>query len=125
MEVLSTSMYKETIAMRVIAGVTLIYLPATFVSVRMPNCCCVLSNLMQSFFSTDVVKYQLDSDSSAVNSTDSLLAAKQPQDAYSHLAMERWLEVAIPLTVLTMVLALGYFLYTQWPSKEKSGKILP
>ncbi|KAI9767403.1 MAG: hypothetical protein M1839_004507 [Geoglossum umbratile] len=68
---------KEAVAMRIITVVTLIYLPATFVS---------------TFFSTDVVKYQGSNGGS-----------------YSRVAMERWIEVTVPLTVMTLVVGYCFF----------------
>ncbi|KAI1209586.1 uncharacterized protein F4807DRAFT_97684 [Annulohypoxylon truncatum] len=70
-ESLGRSMEQEQIFMLVITIVTLIFLPATFVS---------------TFFSTDIIKYQ-DPDS--------------PEGSFSAIAMSRWLEVTIPLTVVT------------------------
>ncbi|OTA58296.1 hypothetical protein K449DRAFT_436656 [Hypoxylon sp. EC38] len=70
-EQLSRSMEQEQVFMLIITVVTLIYLPATFVS---------------TFFSTDVIKYQ-DSDS--------------PEGTFSNTALSRWLQVTIPLTAVT------------------------
>ncbi|OXV12074.1 hypothetical protein Egran_00165 [Elaphomyces granulatus] len=81
MEKLSVSMYnfttmaqRDTTAMYVIAFITLIYLPATFVS---------------TFFSTDVIKYQGQVEGSGV---------------FSNTAMARWIQVTLPLTALTGLL---------------------
>ncbi|KAK8006642.1 hypothetical protein PG991_012939 [Apiospora marii] len=71
MEKVSHRMEREQTMMLIITIVTLVYLPATFVS---------------TFFSTDIIKYQ-DSDS--------------PGGSYSETAMMRWLQVTIPLTFLT------------------------
>ncbi|KAA6407954.1 MAG: hypothetical protein FRX48_08305 [Lasallia pustulata] len=86
MEQLTLSMHdigfqaqKEAVAMRVITVVTLFYLPATFVS---------------TFFSTDIVKYQNSGDLTA---------------SFSVTAMVRWLQVTIPLTVLTGGVAFWWF----------------
>lgn len=93
-ESLTRSMYSvgvlsqtEAAAMRIITVLTLLYLPATFVS---------------TFFSTDVIKYQ--NQGSSGNST---LPGPQEGDgtSFSSIAMMRWLEVTIPLTVLTIVVA--------------------
>ncbi|KZL74371.1 hypothetical protein CT0861_10670, partial [Colletotrichum tofieldiae] len=62
LERLNHNLEKEAIVMRIVTIVTLIYLPATFVS---------------TFFSTDVIKYQ-DQDS--------------PGGSYSSVAMNRWLQ---------------------------------
>ncbi|KAI1370249.1 hypothetical protein F4677DRAFT_438915 [Hypoxylon crocopeplum] len=70
-ERLSRNMEQEQVFMLIITVMTLIYLPATFVS---------------TFFSTDVVKYQ---------------GSDSPGGTFSEAAMVRWLQVTIPLTVLT------------------------
>ncbi|KAK3985065.1 hypothetical protein QBC44DRAFT_251306 [Cladorrhinum sp. PSN332] len=72
---LSERMEQEAVVMRIVTLVTLIYLPATFVS---------------TFFSTDVVKYQEDD---------------YPNGRYSKLAMVRWLQVTLPLTFVTLFAA--------------------
>ncbi|KAI0888744.1 uncharacterized protein GGS22DRAFT_152260 [Annulohypoxylon maeteangense] len=70
-ERLGRSMEQEQIFMLVITIVTLIFLPATFVS---------------TFFSTDIIKYQ---------------GSESPEGSFSATAMSRWLEVTIPLTAVT------------------------
>ena len=71
-----------------------------------------LSN-QKSFFSTDVVKYQNQ------NQTPS----QDTQEQYSHfseLAMYRWLQVALPLTAVTLVLGwLGY----RWAERKQHKKL--
>ncbi|KAI1123859.1 hypothetical protein F5Y10DRAFT_43510 [Nemania abortiva] len=81
MERMSSNMEREAILVRIVTIVTLIYLPATFVS---------------TFFSTDVIKYQ-----------------NQQSDfgSFSYIAMVRWLQVALPLTALTLLLA---WLWNRW-----------
>ena len=77
METVSHHMAREAIVMRIITIVTLIYLPATFVS---------------TFFSTDIIKYQNQDG--------------PPSDgSFSSIAMTRWLEVTLPLTAITLVIA--------------------
>ncbi|KIW66742.1 hypothetical protein PV04_06042 [Phialophora macrospora] len=92
METLTMMSQKEAVAMRIVTVVTLIFLPATFVS---------------TFFSTDVVKYQ---NGSGTNSTAG-------GTSYSSLAMARWLEVTLPLTVVTFLLS--WLAYTK--AKKKIG----
>ncbi|OTB13154.1 hypothetical protein K445DRAFT_320334 [Daldinia sp. EC12] len=70
-EILSRSMEQEQVFMLIITVVTLIFLPATFVS---------------TFFSTDVIKYQ---------------GSESPDGSFSATAMNRWLQVTIPLTIFT------------------------
>jgi hypothetical protein len=76
-EQLNKNLEREAILMRIVTIVTLLYLPATFVS---------------TFFSTDVVKYQ-DQDRNA---------SGYEKASFSSLALERWLQVTIPLTFLTL-----------------------
>ncbi|KAF3934123.1 hypothetical protein ABW19_dt0210290 [Dactylella cylindrospora] len=66
---------KEAVTMRIVTVVTLIYLPPTFVS---------------TFFSTDVVKYQTEG---------------HPNGSFSSVALARWMQISIPLTILTLVLS--------------------
>ncbi|KAI2466330.1 hypothetical protein F4781DRAFT_406063 [Annulohypoxylon bovei var. microspora] len=90
-ERLGRSMEQEQIFMLVITIVTLIFLPATFVS---------------TFFSTDIVKYQ---------------GSESPGGSFSATAMHRWLEVTIPLTVLTCGVA---WLARRWTlTKRREGEV--
>jgi len=76
-EQLNKNLEREAVVMRIITIVTLLYLPATFVS---------------TLFSTDIVKYQ-DQNQSSDN---------YENGSFSTLALERWLQVTIPLTALTL-----------------------
>ncbi|PGH11425.1 hypothetical protein AJ80_07103 [Polytolypa hystricis UAMH7299] len=80
-EMLNINLEREAIGMRVVTIATLVYLPATFVS---------------TFFGTDVVKYQNDNNVSSDGS-------------FSRIAMIRWLQVTIPLTFVTLLLAWATF----------------
>ncbi|CAO2649450.1 Nn.00g068350.m01.CDS01 [Neocucurbitaria sp. VM-36] len=75
-ERLNRNLEREAVVMRIITIVTLLYLPATFVS---------------TFFSTDVVKYQDQDETNA-----------GPDGSFSALALKRWLQVTLPLTALTL-----------------------
>ena len=55
----------------------------------------------QTFFSTDVVKYQNGGEDGNNPSGTS----------YSKLALERWFEVTAPLTLLTFIIAVGWYYY--------------
>ncbi|KAK0612394.1 hypothetical protein B0T17DRAFT_543493 [Bombardia bombarda] len=68
--------------------VTLLYLPPTFVS---------------TFFSTDVIKYQ---------GGGGVL-----QESFSWLALQRWLQVSLPLMLIT---CLGSWLWYSWESKQRT-----
>ncbi|KFY38315.1 hypothetical protein V494_04414 [Pseudogymnoascus sp. VKM F-4513 (FW-928)] len=120
MEELTMSMHqvgdlsrKEAIAMRIVTVVTLIYLPATFVSVMLPHSFLRAPTL----FSTDIVKYQ---DQGNGGTKDSLGNAYV---SFSSMALARWIEVTIPLTILT--LALGYYAFKRADKKRKRFAILP
>ncbi|KAF2265369.1 hypothetical protein CC78DRAFT_599817 [Lojkania enalia] len=77
-EQLNINMEREALGMRIITIVTLLFLPATFVS---------------TFFGTDVIKYQKQRE-------------EMPgEGSFSALALKRWLQVTIPLTVFTLLLA--------------------
>jgi hypothetical protein len=89
--------------MRLIAVVTLIYLPAMFVS---------------AFFSTDVIRYQPEWDISSDSSTGrpgngSTANVRGPlrDESYSSIALERWWQVTGPLTALTFALAWLWYYY--------------
>ncbi|KFY80124.1 hypothetical protein V499_01013 [Pseudogymnoascus sp. VKM F-103] len=109
MEKLTISMHqvadlsrKEAIAMRIVTVVTLIYLPATFVS---------------TLFSTDIVKFQ---DQGNGGTTDSLGKAYV---SFSSLALVRWIQVTLPLTALT--LTLGYLAFRMADRKRKRFGLQP
>ena len=72
---------------RIITFVTLVFLPATFVS---------------TLFSTDIIKYQLED---------------HPDGKYSQAAMNRWLQVTIPLTFMTLLAA---WCGKQWASRASA-----
>lgn len=112
MKFLTTQAQREAVNMRVIAIMTFLLLPATFVSVSALVLCRYLSvtDFAQTFFSTDVVKYQNDGNQN--NATG---------ESYSSLAMQRWFEVAVPLTVVTLGIA-GCLLY--WETVKKWPKWL-
>ncbi|KAJ4356763.1 uncharacterized protein N0V89_004799 [Didymosphaeria variabile] len=97
MEDLTTMSYRETIVMKVITVGTFVYLPATFVSVSIAQYSyeALLIEARKTFFSTDIVKYQSSPDGKAM---------------YSGLALERWLEITVPLTVITVIMGLIAFI---------------
>jgi hypothetical protein len=126
METLTISMHKigalsqkEAIAMRIITVVTLIYLPATFVSVSFSTFAAdmFLADSVKTFFSTDVIKYQNQ------NGGDSTDVLSDTYSSFSKLALVRWLQVTVPLTFLTLVL--GYWAFKVADSKRKKIGILP
>jgi hypothetical protein len=85
-------MENEAIIVRIITIVTLIYLPATFVS---------------TFFSTDVIKYQ---------------GQESPEGTFSKIAMVRWMQVTVPLTVLTIAFA---FIGKSLAERRSQREVLP
>ncbi|ORX98952.1 hypothetical protein BCR34DRAFT_142252 [Clohesyomyces aquaticus] len=79
-EELNRRLEREAVLMRIVTILTLIYLPATFVS---------------TFFSTDVVTFQnQDGPNGSTNSA-----------SFSSLALARWFQVTLPLTALTLFVA--------------------
>jgi hypothetical protein len=96
MKLLTEESQREAVNMRVIAFVTFLLLPATFASVSAsqrleegPH-----TDSEQTFFSTDVVKYQSSTDSNGTF-----------DETYSPLAMQRWFEITLPLTLFTFIIA--------------------
>ena len=84
---------REAVVMRIITTVTLVYLPATFVSVSNMVLLLGLDNEYQTFFSIDIVKFNNPISDSAGDDNET----------FSALAMERWLQVTFPLTALTLL----------------------
>jgi len=93
MEALTLVVQRDAIMMKIITCITLIYLPATFVS---------------TFFSTDVIKYQNQNE----------FGRSFYVSSYSKLALERWLQITLPLTTFTLILAWWFF------TREKKRLIL-
>ncbi|KAF2811554.1 uncharacterized protein BDZ99DRAFT_414029 [Mytilinidion resinicola] len=99
MERLNRNMEREAIVMRIITFVTLIYLPATFVS---------------TFFSTDIIKYQSQTGDAPGEGT------------FSKAAMNRWIQVTLPLTVLTLLFAWSFLkLSERWRTNQESPRAIP
>jgi hypothetical protein len=127
MEILTTSMHvigamstREAIAMRVITVVTLIYLPATFVSVSTLPLTISRTVLTSSktFFSTDIIKYQNQ------NGGNGTTATSDPfMGSFSAIALYRWLQLTLPLTART--LGLGYLYYKMEEKKKRLLTALP
>jgi hypothetical protein len=57
----------------------------------------------KTFFSTEVVQYQNNNNNSAPGGN------QRNSSSFSLLALERWLEVTLPLTLITLVLAYYFF----------------
>ncbi|KAI0905711.1 hypothetical protein F4823DRAFT_119410 [Ustulina deusta] len=85
---------KETIAMRTITIITLLYLPPTFVS---------------TFFSTDVVKYQGNG---------------EDQVHFSQEALSSFLYVTIPLWVITLLVVAFYYKWESWRREQLARGLL-
>lgn len=103
--------YNEAIIMRIITIVTLIFLPATFVSVSLR---CTFLRLTyrlpeQTFFSTDIVKYQ----------------GQDEDGSFSRTAMFRWLQVTLPLSALTLGIGYAWYLRQTRNLKKKGLYVLP
>ncbi|KAI1346722.1 hypothetical protein F5Y01DRAFT_308100 [Xylaria sp. FL0043] len=85
---------KETIAMRTVTVITLLYLPPTFVS---------------TFFSTDVVKYQDNG---------------EDQVYFSQNALNSFLFVTIPLWVITLLVVVFYYKWESWRREQRARGLL-
>jgi hypothetical protein len=59
----------------------------------------------KTFFSTEVVQYQNNSS----NNNSAPGGDQRNSSSFSLLALERWLEVTLPLTLITLVLAYYFF----------------
>ncbi|OAP62702.1 hypothetical protein AYL99_01929 [Fonsecaea erecta] len=95
MEELNLNMEGEAIVMRIITIVTLVYLPATFVS---------------TFFGTDIVKYQDQAGGPPTNGV------------FSEVALYRWLQVTLPLTFFTLVGAIWALRITENKRRRRDGR---
>jgi heme/copper-type cytochrome/quinol oxidase subunit 2 len=91
----SVSAQREAVIMRIVTVCTLIYLPATFVS---------------TFFGTDIIKYQNDSNNASGSGS------------FSTIAMTRWLAITVPLTLLTLILAYTAF---KFADKQRNRHMVP
>ncbi|CAH0046484.1 unnamed protein product [Clonostachys solani] len=94
MERLNKNLENEAIVMRIVTIVTLLYLPATFVS---------------TLFSTDIIKYQVQDEI-------------QAGGTYSEVAMYRWLQVTLPLMFITMSAAYGGKVWAERRANRSSDK---
>ncbi|KAK5456971.1 hypothetical protein LTS15_004751 [Exophiala xenobiotica] len=94
MEFMTSVAQRDAIVMRIITFIALIYLPATFVS---------------TFFSTDIIKYQ----------NQNAFGHSFYTSSYSKLALERWLQITLPLTAITLAVAWWFF------TREKKRLMLP
>lgn len=73
----------------------------------------------KTVFSTDIVKYQNeDKNSSAANSTALDPKDDAPKYSYSSLAMERWGETTVALSIATILAALLWYWYDGRDVKE-------
>lgn len=98
--------------MRVITVITLLYLPPTFVSVSDISSRRGDSdiNTVQTLFSTDIVKYQGDD-------------GDFNHDKFSSLALQRFVEVSLPLMLLTFTAAFGWMWYERVEGRKKAERL--
>jgi hypothetical protein len=113
MELLNKRMENEAVLARIFTNIALVYLPGSFVSVscsesEMEIIAQRLTSYIQSFFSTDVVKYQ---------------GQEKPEGAFSRVALERWLEVTIPLTILSFLLVWWNQAWLERPRSEREQSV--
>ncbi|KAH8598326.1 hypothetical protein B0O99DRAFT_539553 [Bisporella sp. PMI_857] len=120
MHKIGTMAQKEAIAMRIITVVTLVFLPATFVSVSRASIFFTEPerqlNALQTLFSTDIIKYQDPQSSVNSNSTQ---GSKLFMGSFSKIALERWLQVSLPLTALTLIIGYIAFVFATKKAKVK------
>ena len=76
----------------------------------------LVTDSSQTFFSTDVIKYQNQS-----GGNDGSQDAQTSNGSFSQLALYRWMELALPLTAIT--LSLGYIWYKI--ARKKRESLLP
>lgn len=108
---IGTMSQREAIAMRIITVVTLIYLPATFVS---------------TFFSTGIIQYQNQNGGSGNSSNSSLASTGPYMGSFSIVALDRWLQVTLPLTAITLAVSLfAYYWYGKKADEEFEEAQLP
>ncbi|KAI9698088.1 MAG: hypothetical protein M1820_007596 [Bogoriella megaspora] len=110
-EQLSANMEREAIAMRIITIITLLYLPATFVSVStsfLASYTKVADQGSKTFFSTDVVSFQ---------TANGPLGEKK----FSLDALVVWLQVTLPLTAMTLLGS--WVMYLRAKNRETKFKV--
>jgi len=108
MEKLNRHMEKEAKVVRIITVLTLIYLPATFVSVSNPAKLALWRLIcVQTFFGTDVVKFQKDDDD--IKSSGS----------FSWPALLYWVGITCGLTVITLISA--WYAYRKYERRALHG----
>ena len=113
----------ETIAMRIIAIITLLFLPPTFASVwhtlsvfytsffsAYPT---RVTDALQAFFSTEVLKYETSQD----------VQPGQKREKFSLLALERFLELTLPLWFITFSIAGLWWLREQGKRKTRHEEL--
>ncbi|KKY22680.1 hypothetical protein UCRPC4_g03182 [Phaeomoniella chlamydospora] len=88
---------KETVVMRIITVVTLIFLPGTFISTLM---------------STDIVSF----------GTNDSTSSGQKHGTFSKAAFELYLKITIPLMVCTFILAYGAFKWLSSMDKNRRNE---
>lgn len=92
---------KETVAMKIVTLVTLLFLPATFVSVSFPpRKRCFISDLSnQTLMSTDIVKFTTDD------------TPDKPHKVFSLGALQLFFAVCVPLMIVTCA---GWWLWSRY-----------
>lgn len=90
MEGMSAQAVKETMMMRVIAVLTILFLPGTFISVSQQALWTASANKSQTLMSTDIVKHDPD--------TRNLIIGR-----FSPGALWLYIALTLPLTTVTML----------------------
>lgn len=105
---------KDTITMTIISWVTIIFLPATFISVSSKiSIAGLISQLQQTLMSTDIVKFTTDE----VNT--------KPHMLFSSGALKLFFAVALPLTAFTLLTLMVWRLRTHYIQKRDRAGISP
>jgi hypothetical protein len=79
---------------------------------------------MRTFFSTDIIRYQNQTNGNADGSGFALSASKAFNESFSKIALDRWLQVTVPLTCLTLGLSYAAFEVAR-KKQEKEFEKLP
>jgi hypothetical protein len=82
--------------------------------------------IMQTFFSTDVVKYQQQGNAQGQNQTQRATSSKDSKPymgSFSGVAIQRWLEVTLPLMLMTGLVAMAIWIHANGRWKKATKKL--
>lgn len=105
---------KETVTMKIISWVTILFLPATFISVSWSDGLQrSFSRLEQTLMSTDIVKYTTEEPEG------------DPHLVFSFGALKLFLAIALPLTTVTVLTLLFWRLRSRHAREQQNPGISP